>query len=333
MRIARISSCLGIALLAALSVIASGDQRSTTAVADSVGPRPSLLDRTHPGFRPYVESEIEHSLPDASTSVIAGTTGTDEECQTVGGFSTVFSPITNVFRGNRFEPAESVTIFEFGYRLDVGSAQDFDLFFSIHEAPTGTLPFTRTMDDVIIQFDEAKLSEIYTTGTIDPPITLEVGKEYILGVSWGQVAIRYGRATTPSIGSEIPALNDALYTARYAFDLLGGEPPLDPLDLGIFPFPSMTSGPWQMTLCRTAACCLPNDDCTELGNLACQVALGGYSAPGVTCDAIADENLGCPLTVASCCNNDICAEETKFECEGDGGEWNPQVPFCSDDPV
>ena len=122
-----------------------------------------------------------------------------DPCEVLGQWGQTFGPFQSRSRGVVFQVTSEEELLELEMELLFGTAQapvNTDLHFFIYRRLTTTpSPF----DDPFTEFDEVLSFVVpslgngtrtfYSTGLIDPPLVLEAGYEYALGVSWGNVNV------------------------------------------------------------------------------------------------------------------------------------------------
>jgi len=300
---------------------------------DSVKRSVRSQDRTAPADEHGADSPYAIATFDGVSGSVTG-----PNCVALGQMQTVFER-QSVFRGNFFTVEEPVEITSFGFELAIstGSPVMVDLYFTLHEAAPGEQPLQRSAafpENIVREVMISTLPTYYTTGTLDNPVRLEPGRQYLLGVAWANQFLIYGRNNAQTPGTTFPQFPQAQFDGSASLTLFASdmEPPVDPENEGLFTTPSGTGGPSSMEICLAGGCCLSSGGCANMLPDECLGAGGTFATPGFLCEDLVAEGLGCPMTTAACCGADeTCANDNFFRCEEAGGEWHPEVDMCSDD--
>ncbi len=259
-------------------------------------------------------------------------------CALIGDFSQVFSPRSDRYRGNFFRMDKPASVSEFGFELDIEVGEAVDLYFSVHEAPTGVQPFNRAILDVVVPVVGVSGPAVYSTGRLPQLLELRSGTDYTFGVSWGLHLIGYGRNPTQHPNMRFADFDAGIFLGSVSQAFPDTPfPPIDPTDEGVYMIRSAAGGPWSMQICQAGACCLSGSACNgEATDPCCRnlvendcLTLGGAPAtPGVTCAQVEADRLGCPFVDGACCGTEggcgaggNCTETNVYACDDAGGTW------------
>lgn len=306
MRITIMFSCLlAVGMLVSVPVQAEGQVQ---AGATAATPHPEGGARPVP-FGPRVEVLWERDGDRAS------------ECEAIGGFGSGYE-FPNRFRGNALAMTEDRELTEF--KLELEFSGERDLYFSIHRADPGSNLYTRLEGWTDILVTETGVGRTYyESGELVPPVTLESGYRYALGVAWWQPATKYGldSESYPQDFEGGEVLGGVALT-------LGDAPPI-PATVSLPPY---SGGAYSMMICfeeRPGACCINDNgqyrcddtltehECDELAGTGVSVE---FTAPGILC-----ETGMCPLADGACCVSDPDACYTslnEYSCQAYPGVWH-----------
>ena len=246
------------------------------------------------------------------------------ECENIGDFGDAYeSP--NRYRGDAFLMTEDRELVEFKIELEFAGVRE--LYFSIHRANAGSNVFARLegWTDIVVEYTGVGRT-YYTSGVLDPPVMLEAGYRYALGVSWAQPATKYG-------------IDDEHYPQDFeGGEVLGGvaltlgSPPPIPTTVSLPPY---NDGAYSLQICfnpRPGACCIDDNgynycsfetefDCLDMSDPEHGVSVE-FTAPGIEC-----ESGMCPLEDGACCvvagsEVECLGFHNEYSCDDAGGIWH-----------
>lgn len=239
-------------------------------------------------------------------------------CEKIGDFSTVFSGIS-LYRGNIYEIERGAELLEYGAELIIPASSVVKIYFSVFKESATPGTYDKILEisrDVPGQGEPAVFVMSGPLGL--PPV--QAGERYFLSVGWGnQATVFFGRlsATFPkpfSLGSVLGLSGS-------------NSPPPLPQTLTITP---SKSGAYSQQLCiRQKGACCDGSSCSEEFEEDCDILGGVFTAPGISCDDVAEAG-GCPLREGACCFGDECQTLNRFACEnGEGGAYQGHFTTCS----
>ncbi len=314
--------------------------------------------------RPDPDGEPIDFLPaPASTVAEAEAAG----CRKIGDFITVFSGASR-FRGDVFRIERTSTLLEI--QLELAFQGTTNLYCSIHRREEdGTWArYPHGATDVVIEdaTNPDYLRVFYSTGTLQPPVVLEAGYDYMIGCAWGGVSIVYGRdtatypaATPPSFlagqvlgnvsrnippplpetftAEQIIVSSIGAYSMQFCFEPVPGAccssstlSCQSTLEAACVATGSYFHGEWSKcseVVCEFGACCRACGTCDgDFVDEACSPA-GVTHWSGAACPA--DPEDLCPPVTGACCQSGTCTEVCGAEC---GGVYRGDGTVCDPDP-
>lgn len=257
--------------------------------------------------------------------LVAGTGG---GCNIVGANAEFFDRV-NHYRGNSYRVTKTVTLARIGMLLGLNNSTE--LYVSVHRRQTNTTgPWLRypegSTDRVIQNPDVTGVANpiFHYTPELNPPLLLEAGYDYAIGYSWTS-SLRYFK----DLFQVYPNSTPADFDFGQVMGLVGLNPvtpPLaDSLTISVSP-----NGAYAMSLCLTGACCTTSGNCINVSSAQC--GSGQFTAAGVTCADLVQNNDSCPLPNGACCFNDTCVPTNFYDCDSrtDASvNWHELIP-CGD---
>ena len=306
-----------------------------------------------------MESTVAAVGPDAGDEAAASPRGAvaeslDPACDTFGFFDNPWSRSYR-YRGNAFHLEFRAVLKEI--KMELAFSGTTDLHVAIHrQQPDGCYKLHVPIIDlinvrgVLDPISGLPVPHFYTTGVLDPPVTLEPGFKYAIAFAWGETAITHGYDVQAS------PFRAGQFLGLVAATLSPPPDPLVPETLCLDPYAGYA---YSMQLCfepQIGACCRASDqrchevlesECTGAGDFfhgeytrcavtpcifgacckpcgtcdndhapeACVAAAGVAHWSDVSCPAT-PELLCPPVTGACCTTNGTCTETCQALCIG-----------------
>ncbi|MCO6439236.1 MAG: hypothetical protein J5J06_19260 [Phycisphaerae bacterium] len=261
-------------------------------------------------------------LADAGLSPLAA-----GSCQLIGGADQNLPLLQLQYRGNVFRIERTSELQEIRFQLAFCGLAD--LSFSVHRSDLGANQYVHVYTGPLTTVaapncGSCPCTGTFTSGLLTPPVILQEGFDYAIGVTWSTTPIRVFR-DVETYPMDFP---DGSVRGSIGFGFNPGPPLGEDITIRVAPF---TGGAWQMQVCikpKPGACCLPGGACQDdMTESACLQAGGKFTEETLTCADLANPPdgglpLGCPLALGACCLDTNCANNVdKFSCEDQGGLW------------
>ncbi|MFH0981167.1 MAG: hypothetical protein V2A79_06490 [Planctomycetota bacterium] len=274
------------------------------------------------GFVPTILEEAPTDVPvvlpdEASFEELRGLRASCD-CTNIGAFLTTFTD-DNIFVGDIYEidasgPDRLLCKIEMQLNVPTTGTQ---LCFYVYKRNPSISKYEQQLY-LPRTFSSQSGLGFYSSGLIDPPLTLTAGGWYAVGVAWGPPMITFGRN---SITNPVPLPGTG--TLRGRFGVAQACPVNTPLSVSV-----LTTGAYAQRLClepAPGACCLGStceflqeDDCDFLG--------GQFTEERMACTSGL-----CPIPEEACCFDDLCIDMTTYHCAALLGTYRgPQR--CADGP-
>ncbi|MFH1107591.1 MAG: hypothetical protein V1790_00110 [Planctomycetota bacterium] len=298
--------------------------------------------------------------PDAGDEAAASPRGAvaeslDPACDTFGFFDNPWSRSYR-YRGNAFHLEFRAVLKEI--KMELAFSGTTDLYVAIHrQRPDGCYKLHVPIIDlinvrgVLDPISGLPVPHFYTTGVLDPPVTLEPGFKYAIAFAWGETVITHGYDVQAS------PFRAGQFLGLVAATLSPPPDPLVPETLCLDPYAGYA---YSMQLCfepQIGACCRASDqrchevvesECTGAGDFfhgertrcadtpcvfgaccfpcgtcgddytgdSCLAAGGVVQWSGVSCSPTL-----CPPVTGACCNGTTCTVKCRPDCVSGGGAY------------
>ena len=261
---------------------------------------------------------------------IASVAGQDQTCETVATARQSF-PTELRLRGNVYRVESPGVLLR--YCMELNFTGTTDLYFTILRRPVSQelLPFTRhpqLPDDHVVRTVGLGRRLYCTTGEF-PPLTLQAGQEYLIGIAWGQVSIGNFRDMDLPGQYPRPFSHGRTLGLVSRFLTAGEEPPLNVPPGGLENIFLDSSAANLMQLCFVpepgACCCVGDSGCDELLQRDCDDIGGFFRGERVVCDPGLCRCGACCRQCAGECLNDVEEAACQLQFEGD---WQGRGSQC-----